>query len=112
MREYKERSNMIQPTAELPYQDYDVDTVEVGSTAYQDANIALTAFYPEFIRMMNDSSVDALVKFNDKKPFTLLAGSTMGMPFDGLSKISVKSKVEGQSTKVEVSVWGRLDLDL
>lgn len=112
MSQYDKRTSELQSSIEVGFQDYDVDTVSVDDTDFVEATLDLSGFYAEFVRLLNDSIVDALIKINDKKAFTLPAGDIMQIGFDDVLKVEVKSKEAGKTTKVEVSVFGRTDLNV
>lgn len=111
-RKYNEVSNMILPTMELGYQNYDVVNVEAQNSNYIEAYLDYNSFHAEYLRLLNDSSVDALVKINNKKAFTLLGGSSFSLPFDSIKSVKLKSKTPGEIAKIEVSIWGRNDLEI
>lgn len=108
---YKYRESAIRPTVEAPFQDYVVDTVSATNAAYVEASLTLTGIYANFVRLLNDSNYDALIKLNNDDAFTLQAGFTMSVSYDGITSVKVTSKT-ADTTIVEVSVWGRTDIDV
>ena len=108
---YQYRTSEIRPTVEAPFQDYVVDTVSATNAAYVEASLTLTGIYANFVRLLNDSNYDALVKLNDDDAFTLQAGFTMSVAFDGITSVKITSKT-ADTAVVEVSVWGRTDIDV
>lgn len=110
--EYKKRTSEIQSSVELGFQDYDVDVVTKDDSAFLAATLSLSGFYPEHIRLLNDSEVDALIKINEKEAFTLPAGDIMSIGFDNIFKVEVKSKEAAKTTIVEVMVLGRTDINM
>jgi len=109
---YNYRQSEIDPTVELGFQHYEVATVTQDDSAFAEASLSLSSFYPEVVRLVNTSSYDASVKINSKGVFTVQAGSNMIFGFDNPTTIEIKSAETSQTTVVEVSVWGRTDLDM
>lgn len=109
---YGYRDQNLNPTVEVGFQNYDVDTVSKDDSAFAEASLSLSGFNGEFLRLVNDSIYDALIKINDKDEFTLQAGGNLSIAFDNITSVKVKSKAAAQTTVVEVSVWGRNDLDM
>lgn len=109
--DYSKRMSQIRPSVELSFQDYAVDTVSATNAAYVEASLTLTGIYANFVRLLNDSDYDAWVKLNEEAAFTLQGGMTLCIGFDDITKVEIKSKT-ADTTVVEVSVWGRTDLDV
>lgn len=109
---YNKRTSDIQSSVEIGFQDYDVDTVSKDDSAFQAATLDLSGFYAEYVRLVNKSDADALIKVNDKKEFSLLAGGIFAMGFDDITKVEVKSDEAAETTIVEVMVLGRKDINV
>jgi len=108
---YSQRDFKVNPVEELGFQNYDVATVTKDTSAFETAALTFTGFYANFARIYNSSTINASVKINGKDAFTVPAGSSFNVTYSGITSVAVKAAETGTTT-VEVSVWGRTDLDV